>query len=105
MQAAKIVAKLLEADEEMTPGLAQHYVDLIGNKAAADRAAEETRIRILFQNQALGYMRWITDNQADKEDVRAVLSANTFAEIEAVLAKYDDPKISFLSMVREGYWS
>jgi len=100
MKAGQIVDALLNGGPppDDPERLFAQYASAIGQ----ENAAKEADILRQFKRQAAGYIRWINPDFT-QADLRSLRSAHTFAEAEAVLARYDsDP--SFLSMVRQGYF-
>lgn len=57
-----------------------------------------------FKDGAMGYICWVAQEDYAPEDLDAIEHAATFEEVRKVLARFDDPACSFLSMVREGYF-
>ena len=59
-----------------------------------------------FKQAVKGYIRWVNDDTGqttDPADLKQLNQAKTFAEAEAILAKYSGEP-TFLYMVRSGYF-
>jgi hypothetical protein len=70
----------------------------------AEHAKQEQEILQRFKEGAAAYIKWVSDGEESPKDVEAIERAVTFEDARQVLARYDDPECSFLSMVAEGYF-
>lgn len=73
-----------------------------------EQDATERKVLARFKRAVRGYIKWAhTDEEQgamyDPEDLVLLRKAETFAEAEAILAKYESSP-SFLYMVRSGYF-
>jgi hypothetical protein len=72
--------------------------------AANAAPGSEEQVLHQFREGVIAYIQWVSDNEYELADVAAVERAATFEEIQRVLARYDNPECSFLSMVKQGYF-
>lgn len=101
-----LFTKQAEPDLDAPESNLDRYAKAIG--AQADASALE--ILRHFRRSAIAYIKWANPRDAENgvwgwedEDMAALRRAKTFAEAEAILAKYESEP-SFLSMVAQGYF-
>jgi hypothetical protein len=106
-KANKIVDNLLEAD---VPPEDQPSEDLMNRYAEVVKASPDMQAVPRFKAAVRRYIKWahsdpdIGQIDYDPADLLALRRAKTFAEVEAILAKYDSPDVSFLRMISQGYF-
>lgn len=74
----------------------------------AENAKTEKQVLSRFKRAVRGYIKWAHEDEEqgilyDEDDLVALKKAKTFAEAEAILAKYESEP-SFIYMVRSGYF-
>jgi hypothetical protein len=98
MSGEKIVDKLLENDEAIDP---KEYVAAMGEVDLSNITPEQVAT---FKRQATGYIKWISGEAYDPRIARDIEAAPTFDAVARILSLYDEPGLSFLSMVEQGYF-
>ena len=101
-QVEQIVDALLDPDD-LSENI-ERFAKIIG----AGNAAKDKTVLTRFKRAVRGYIKWAhTDEEQgklyDDADLAALRKAQTFAEAEAILARYESEP-SFMYMVRSGYF-
>ena len=115
MNAKAIVNTLLEAVDpvfakrEVDPDDPSENIERFAAAIGAENAANDKATLTRFKRAVRGYIKWAHEGDEqgvgydDDEDLVLLKKAKTFAEAEAILAKYESEP-SFLYMVRSGYF-
>lgn len=104
MNAVTVVNKLLEADPDDVSDNFTRFVGIIGD----ENAKTEKQVLTRFKRAVRGYIKWAHEDEEqgilyDEDDLALLKQAQTFAEAEAILARYETTP-SFMYMVRSGYF-
>ena len=108
MKAKVIVNKLLETADVIDPDDPSDNIERFAKAIGAENAAKNKTVLTRFKRAVRGYIKWAhTDDEQgnlyDDADLVALKQAQTFAEAEAILARYESQP-SFMYMVRSGYF-
>lgn len=99
MNGDQIVQKLLENDEDAIDP--KEYVAAMGEIDLSGISPEQVAV---FKRQAAGYIKWITGETYDPRIAQDIAAASTFDAVARILSLYDEPGLSFLSMIKQGYF-
>ena len=78
--------------------------DRFATAIQAKRENGEQAVLRRFKRAVAAYIKWVTDNGHDPADLEILRRTATFDEAKQMLTKYEDPEVSFMSMVNQGYF-